>query len=231
MKANPEIRYESGDRLQTRLKVVSPDDKEPFQNWLDIRQEFMERMRWHFGDDTDEYDNPQYGTIHVITEKDGEIVAGMRATPCLDVERSLSWSMLSPTMQDEARSALPQDRNDNIWDITRLVPGHADSESVKTAFLEMFGACLALTQNDRADPPRWFFATTRQMFVFFKRYGIELKEVVRGRIKETDPDDSIFCYANPVDVMRSLEIDKSNIETYRAAERGRIEAASGGEIG
>lgn len=216
----------SSDSPQTvKTELISPQDEEEFHRWLKVRQNYMEAQGWHFGDDHDRYDEDPR-TIHIIKERETnkEIMVGMRLTPCDSVEESLSLGMLSPELQEQTRMNLPDGMN-NIWDLTRLIPGDLTKDEAVDAILETFGTGLAVSTNrSPADlPPQWIFATTPAFANFFRRQGINFIELARGKNKPDDTKDTVFCYAQPAEDTARLR--SQNYPSHLAVDRG-IEAAA-----
>jgi N-acyl-L-homoserine lactone synthetase len=201
------------------LHLISAADEGLFREWLDRRQEYVERRGWRVGDDRDEYDaNPD--TLHVLMRKDETIFAGMRLTPASTPEETLSWSMLTPAMQEEATAHLPEPNGEAIWDLTRLVSTGTDRHETVDAFIQMFAVGLGLNQ-EVTPHPRWFFTTTRPFFRMFKWKGIEFTPIVQGKISAADQYESVFCYIDPATCLEK-------IKSRPAAHRNVFEAAMKG---
>ena len=209
---------------RVRTELITPLDQEEFDKWLQLRQKYMEVQGWHYGDDHDRYDDDPR-TLHVVKEREDtkDIMVGMRLTPCDSVEESLSLSMLSPKLQEQVRENLPGDMN-NIWDLTRLIPGNLAKEEAVDVILETFGTGLAasLSRSPEGLPPQWIFATTPAFAAFFRRQGIDFIELARGKNKPGDTKDTVFCYARPAE--DTARIRREEHPSHIAVDRG-VEAA------
>lgn len=184
------------------LHLPSPDDP-IFRQWLDVRRAYVEMQGWHFGEDWDDYD-ANSETHHILMSKQGSILTGMRLTPASAPDETLSWSMLSAAMQEDAVARLPEATGETIWDLTRLIGKTSDAREATDAFVQMFAVGLKLTQKTVAEP-RWFFTTTRPLYTFFKRKGIEFTPVVRGKINPEDDHESLFCYIDPAACLETIK--------------------------
>jgi hypothetical protein len=200
--ANPEMKEkETSSRVELRL--IDPSDTEAFQDWLELRKQFVDAQGWLEGaeSDFDRYDaDPR--TLHIVTMREGKIVSGLRLTPFDRPQDSLSWSMLTPEMKQEATMKLPIDEKIGGWDLTRLVVGEGIGEmrELVQSFMEMLGAGYALTRKAEDDlDPRWFFVTYQPFFMFFARQGIEFTALAKGQISESDAYECVFSYANPAE--------------------------------
>ena len=197
---NPEMK-EKEILSPMELRLIDPSDREAFQDWLDLRKQFVDAQGWLEGaeSDFDRYDaDPR--TLHIVTMREGKIVSGLRLTPFDRPQDSLSWSMLTPEMKQEAAAKLPIDEKVGGWDLTRLVVGEGIGEmkELVQSFMEMLGAGYALT-NKVEDDPRWFFVTYQPFFMFFARQGIEFTALAKGQISENDPYECVLSYANPAE--------------------------------
>lgn len=185
------------------LYLTTADDEDVFREWLEVRREYVEGRGWRFGDDRDEYDaNPD--TLHILMRKGESIFAGMRLTPAVVPEETLSWTMLTPAMQQEAAARLPEPTGETIWDLTRLVSTSGDVNENVDTFVQMFAVGLSLNQES-APYPRWFFTTTKPFFRFFRRQGIEFTPVVQGKINAADDHESVFCYIDPASCLEKIK--------------------------
>ena len=225
----PETRERYSEPPMT-LRVINQTDPEAFQEWLRLRQTFVEAQGWRYGDDADVYDEDEE-TLHIVSVDDSnQIAAGLRLTLRDEPEQTLSWSMLSSTMQEEAKGRLPADDPSAIWDLTRLVSGDIDKRAAVTAFFEMLGVGVALNQKLGSDNPRWYFTTTYPLFAFFRQQGIEFTPLTRGKISPSDTFDSVFCYADPVERTEWLQHAPERYQaTYEAVSRG-IDTVSRGNL-
>ena len=198
--ANPEMKEkETSSRMELRL--IDPSDGEAFQDWLELRKQFVDAQGWLEGaeSDFDRYD-ADHRTLHIVTTREGKIVDGLRLTPFDQLQDSLSWSMLTPEMRQEAESKLPAGEKIGGWDLTRLVVGDGVGEmkELVQSFMEMLGAGYALTSKIE-DNPRWFFVTYQPFFMFFARQGIEFTALAKGQISEGDPYECVLSYADPAE--------------------------------
>jgi N-acyl-L-homoserine lactone synthetase len=218
LQTNPEV-ASIPPEAPVSLHLISAADDGLFREWLDCRQKYVEKRGWHFGDDRDEFDaNPD--TQHILIRKGETIFAGMRLTPVAKPDESLSWSMLTPAMQEKATAYLPEPEGDPAWDLTRLVGTGTDKNETVDAFIQMFAVGLRLNQEVTANP-RWFFTTTRPFFRMFKWQGIEFTPLVQGRINASDEYESVFCYIDPAACLEK-------IKSRPAAHRNVFEAAMKG---
>jgi hypothetical protein len=128
----------------------------------------------------------------------------MRLTPAAAPEETLSWSMLTPAMRQEAAAHLPEPTGEAIWDLTRLVSTSGGVRENVDTFVQMFAVGLSLNQ-EMTPHPRWFFTTTKPFFHFFKRQGIEFTPVVQGRINAADDYESVFCYIDPAAYLEKIK--------------------------
>lgn len=209
---NPEILIPSHNYNETMIiggfNSLNPKLQ---SDWLAVRQNYMESMRWHFGDDNDEYDEDE-ATVHLILQDEHKkITAGMRLTPRDSIKDTLSWSMLPNDNQDLIKSV-----DGKVWDLTRLVPGAIDNNGDRmAAFAELFGAGLASNlQVD--DNPHWVFAITEPFLKAFKKYGIEFTPISR-----TDDSGALLAEAYPVERTKYLKDNQDLFPlAYESVKRG-----------
>ena len=194
---NPEVKER--ETLSTmELRLIDPSDGETFQEWLELRKQFVDARGWLEGSTSDyDRDDANHRTLHIVTMKEGRIVAGMRLTPFDRPQESLSWSMLTDEMKQEASAKLPINGRWNGWDLTRLVVGDGigDTKDIVQSFMEMMGAGYALT-NKVEDDPQWLFVTYQPFFMFFARQGVEFTSLAKGQISESDPHECVLSYVN-----------------------------------
>lgn len=218
LQTNPEAARHAMD-APLSLYLTNPDDEDVFREWLDLRQEYVERQGWRFGDDRDEYDaNPD--TLHILMRRGESIFAGMRLTPAGTPEETLSWSMLTPAMQEEAAARLPEPTGEPVWDLTRLINTGAGMHENVDTFIQMFAVGLGLSQ-ERTSHPRWFFTTTKPFFRFFKLQGIEFDPLVQGRINASDEHESVFCHIDPAICLERIKSQPAvHAKVFQAAMKG-----------
>lgn len=198
---------------------------------LEFRRKFVIRMGWvkePYPDDSDRYDDTP-STIHFNRwHESGEVLSGMRLTPLLSLDESLSVEMLAtnPVMQRQALEfgqAIDMDETD-VWDLTRLVNRFRDEslhyESL-LSMLEVFGAGLAKTYPEDEKSLVWLFTTTDEMKGHLDNAGIQASTIVRGKIKKEDELDSYFCVIRPIDAMQFLRDNQAKYGfTYRQVDEG-----------
>lgn len=185
------------------------------EQYLDIRHGFAKIFDWpskNMDSDEDRYDsNIQTSYVVISSGESGEhesvFDCGMRLTPIKTLEESLSWGMLTcnPQIIDDvsidAKSEM--DRlvaQGNAWDLTRLVANpelKADTESRMQSFIKMFAAGIHASEVNGAPEPVWMFTTTKTLWHFLNRLGIEPTVVAQGRISPDDKDTSLFGYIAP----------------------------------
>lgn len=183
------------------LRLIDPSDGNVFQNWLDLRKQFVDAQGWLEGSESD-YDryDADLRTLHIVTMREGKIVSGLRLTPFDRPQDSLSWSMLTDEMKQEALAKLPIEGKWSGWDLTRLVVGEGIGEvkEIVQSFMEMLGAGYALT-NKVDDNPQWLFVTYQPFFKFFARQGIGFSPLAKGKISERDNYECVLSYAKPAE--------------------------------
>ncbi len=213
---NPEILTEplnyNKSLVVSNYESLSPKLR---QEWELLRRTYMdEHMDWHVADDSDLYDADPATLQLLLLNSSGNISAGMRLTPCLSIQDTLSWTMLQGITDEHAR-----DIDGPVWDLTRLVPGDAmDKSDILPAFAELFGAALAQTQTQggNVDNPRWVFATHPGFVNAFKRYGIEFT-IIPG----TERDSGVLCHALPVERTQFLVDHQAYFsDAYTSVARG-----------
>lgn len=221
IQTNPEV---VGQTYEESLGLHLPSPTDPiFREWLDMRRAYVEMQGWRHGEDWDAYDaDPQ--TRHILMCKQGAILAGMRLTPAPAPEETLSWSMLTPAMHEDATAHLPEPTGETIWDLTRLIAkssdARGDAREATDAFVQMFAVGLKLNQETVAEP-RWFFTTTRPLYLFFKRKGIEFTPLARGRINPNDDHESLFCYIDPATCLETIKAQPAVYrQVFEAAMKG-----------
>lgn len=194
---NPEIKeFETSRSME--LCLIDPSDSETFEEWLNLRKRFVDAQGWLEGNNSDyDRDDADPKTLHIVKKREGKIVSGMRLTPFERPQDSLSWSMLTDEMKQEASTKFPINGRWNGWDLTRLVVGEGIGEmkELVESFMEMMGAGYALT-NKVEDDPQWLFVTYQPVFMFFARQGVEFTALARGQISESDPHECVLSYVN-----------------------------------
>lgn len=185
------------------------------EQYLGIRHEFSKIFDWPSKDmdsDKDRYDDNTQTSYVVISfgesgQHESVFDCGMRLTPIETLEESLSWEMLTnnPQIIDnvsiDAKSEV--DRlvaQGNAWDLTRLVANpelKTDTESRMQSFIKMFAAGIHASEVKGASEPVWMFTTTKSLWHFLNRLGIEPKVVAQGKISPDDKDTSLFGYITP----------------------------------
>jgi hypothetical protein len=212
---NPEIKeFETSPSME--LCLIDPSDGETFQEWLDLRKQFVDAQGWLEGSNSDyDRDDANPKTLHIVTKREGKIVSGMRLTPFDQPQDSLSWSMLTDEMKQEASAKFPINGRWNGWDLTRLVVGDGigDMKDLVQSFMEMMGAGYALT-NKVEDDPQWLFVTYQPFFMFFARQGVEFTALAKGQISESDKHECVLSYVNTK--ARTEWLSNTTNERFRA---------------
>lgn len=220
------------------IEVLDMADPATREEWLRVRDAYIQSQHWDASDVMgDSYDAiPE--TRHLVARhpETREIIAGMRLTPMADVEASLSWSMLSPQMQAEAKRHLPELETGNMWDLTRLITNpdlpRSDKMMAFEAVYALLGTGQEYTVAADGTPPRWFFTTTLDFLETSGEGGITFHELARGIIPNPRTGDeeplTAFCYADPTHETHSLEesTDPRHKRTLRAVQRGIGTAAA-----
>lgn len=198
-----------------------------------FRAEFVRAMRWIPKDqpnsvewkdqpDADYYDSLDT-TLHLLASQwdSRKPIAGVRYTPVVSIEDSLSWSMFGDNMDMQDQAMRYVDSNGRnvfsdinqrartthspvIWDMTRLVcerKKDTNRMEAAAAFMELFGSGYGVIKKhirpDEYDDVRWVFTTTEEYKTHLQMLGIEMDILARGRISERDRDDSYFCVVEP----------------------------------
>src|SRR5690606_34394369 len=87
---------ETAESLGARALRLVPDD-DAFAEWLALRQDFVEKKGWRTGStgEWDRYDEDPRTAQLIMTDAEGRLAFGMRLTPAVSIDDSLSWSMVT----------------------------------------------------------------------------------------------------------------------------------------
>lgn len=205
---------------------IAPEDA------LRMRLDYVNKMGWLNSDrtsDLDLYDDLGMDTQHIVHRDDsGKLVAGMRLTPIDSLEQSLSYvemigddhSYRYNVSQQFSAHRTAEHEKVQLWDLTRLVHDttREGSNSVLPAFLEMFGAGLAVTEStDASNRPWWIFLTTGKIKNTLERCGIEVH--LLGQQSDGE-NPSYCCLVKPEEAMSKLGENPNKEAIYRVVQSG-----------
>jgi hypothetical protein len=248
------------------------DDVDVLKRLLPFREEFIKRMKWSTDNshsayapipelawleqpgleevrkEADAYDSDQETLHFMISDHEtGEIMAGLRLTPVLSVEDSLSWSMFenAPEMRTQAYGHINRtgqnsidDLNEaaargDLWDLTRLVTPEPttkeQAEKLMASIMELFATSYGAQRRFKQNPEdwdgiRWMFTGTDSLVFGLKHLGIQHEVIASGLINEEDaknnPDGgkSNFCTVKPESAARYLREQAASSDSRIAEE-------------
>jgi hypothetical protein len=186
-----------------RLSTVALEVDDPrFDEWVRARKEFVVAKGWR--EDSDEemdiYDGDSITAQLVTYGENGELLFGMRLTPINKILNSLSWDMVKDSTIHEQATEDAEKIQDQLWDLTRLVPGpdvplSERANVIRKLFYDGLQYCKA--QGD-ADPV-WFFALDKAMNAWIRRQGVKISLLGQAQIGN-DEVETLFGFIRPAQI-------------------------------
>jgi|GEM_PF-4768907 len=213
--------------------AVSEYSIQLLESYNQLRTDYVLQKDWPMhesGIDMDVYDR-FVKNYYVIADHKNIAVAGLRATPVLSIEQSLSYTMWQNAIEYKS---FRQQMNDyrktqtdekyHMWDITRLITRtsveHVDDPYLRTAsrigMFKVFAATVSVTDSS-TKPSIWYFTLTKEMYIFMHKINVEPFVIAKGKISHSDAAESYLCSLVPSQILSTLRGKNKTI--YAIAKR------------
>lgn len=217
---------ETNEFEQKGLKTTLLTAHDPhFNEWLNVRHDFMVQKGWRSEEDSelDIYDDDAITAQIAMFNAQGELAFGMRLTPVTDLSNSLSWEMVrDSTIHAQAYVTADGMPKEQLWDLTRLVPGkHLSSQERAEVIPKLFHEGLEYCRAQGDDNPVWFFALDKLTNIWLKRQGVAVEILGKGTIGD-DTEETFFGYVLPAEIDQDMSAPSADFARHSRSENDDV---------